>query len=49
MTTNDHRSDELPSFRYHPDPIATGSIRPSDEAVCRRCSRNRGFIYVGPV
>lgn len=38
----------LPEFRYHPDPVATGSIVPSDmECVC--CGQARGFIYVGPV
>jgi uncharacterized protein len=37
-----------PSFRYHPDPIATGSVRPSD-AACRACGRARGLIYTGPV
>lgn len=37
-----------PSFRYHPDPIATGSVKPS-EAVCKACGRARGLIYTGPV
>jgi uncharacterized protein CbrC (UPF0167 family) len=37
-----------PFFRYHPDPIATGSVEPSDTA-CRACGRARGLIYVGPV
>ncbi len=41
-------SEALPSFKYHPDPIATGSIKPSDtECVC--CHRARGYIYAGPV
>ena len=38
----------LPTFRYHPDPLATGSIEPSD-VVCACCGRARGAIYVGPV
>ena len=38
----------LPAFKYHPDPIATGSIRRSD-ARCLACGEVRGFIYVGPV
>ena len=38
----------LPRFRYHPDPIATGSIEPSSQA-CVACGRSRGFIYTGPV
>ena len=38
----------LPSFRYHPDPVATGSVVKSrTECVC--CGRARGFIYTGPV
>jgi hypothetical protein len=41
-------TEPLPSFRYHPDPVATGSIEPSD-AVCRCCGRARGYIYAGPV
>ena len=35
----------LPTFTYHPDPIATGSIKPSD-AMCVCCNQHRGFIYV---
>src|SRR5262245_60801263 len=39
---------ELPVFRYHPDPVRTGSIQPSDnECVC--CRKRRGHIYMGPV
>lgn len=38
----------LPPFRYHPDPLASGSIIASD-AECRRCRRSRGYIYTGPV
>jgi uncharacterized protein CbrC (UPF0167 family) len=38
----------LPQFRYHPDPIATGSIAASD-ATCRCCRQPRGYIYTGPV
>jgi uncharacterized protein CbrC (UPF0167 family) len=39
---------ELPSFKYHPDPISTGSIEASDtECVC--CGLVRGYIYTGPV
>jgi uncharacterized protein CbrC (UPF0167 family) len=39
---------DLPSFAYHPDPVASGSITASD-ATCQCCERARGFIYVGPV
>jgi uncharacterized protein CbrC (UPF0167 family) len=38
----------LPSFRYHPDPIASGSIIASAVA-CVCCESARGFIYTGPV
>lgn len=35
---------ELPIFRYHPDPIQTGSIKVSDN-VCIVCGRGGGYIY----
>jgi uncharacterized protein CbrC (UPF0167 family) len=38
----------LPTFRYHPDPIKTGSVRPSD-SKCAVCGLARGFTYHGPV
>ncbi len=38
----------LPTFKYHPDPVATGSIVKADEA-CVCCGRSRGYIYTGPV
>ncbi len=38
----------LPTFHYHPDPVATGSIERSDDE-CLACGRSRGFRYVGPV
>jgi len=34
----------LPVFRYHPDPLATGSIKPSN-ADCICCGQARGYIY----
>lgn len=38
----------LPTFEYHPDPVATGSVVESgNECVC--CGKARGFIYTGPV
>ncbi|HTQ29635.1 MAG TPA: CbrC family protein [Opitutaceae bacterium] len=38
----------VPTFKYHPDPIATKSIVASDvECIC--CGKKRGFIYAGPV
>ena len=38
----------LPIFKYHPDPLASGSIIASD-AKCQACNRHRGFIYIGSV
>lgn len=38
----------LPVFKYHPDPIASGSIIVSDRE-CRACNEHRGFIYSGAV
>ncbi len=35
---------ELPVFRYHPDPIASGSVVASDER-CDCCGAQRGFVY----
>jgi uncharacterized protein len=39
-------SQDLPTFRYHPDPIATGSVEPS-ETVCIVCGRARRYVYTG--
>jgi uncharacterized protein CbrC (UPF0167 family) len=39
---------DFPTFRYHPDPIATGSVVVSD-TTCVCCGQARGFIYMGPV
>ncbi|AXI90570.1 hypothetical protein SAM9427_01860 [Streptomyces sp. ETH9427] len=37
-------SDGLPSFRHHPDPVATGSISaPADRCVC--CGRGKGWLH----
>lgn len=40
--------EALPTFRYHPDPIATGSTEASG-TECVVCKRERGYIYTGPV
>lgn len=37
----------LPVFRYHPDPLRSGSVVAS-EATCLSCREARGFIYTGP-
>jgi uncharacterized protein CbrC (UPF0167 family) len=41
-------STPLPAFRYHPDPIASGSVIASD-ATCACCDQPRAFVYDGPV
>jgi uncharacterized protein len=40
--------EPLPTFKYFPDPIASGVIEPST-VVCRACNLPRGHIYTGPV
>lgn len=37
-----------PTFRYHPDPVATGSAVSTD-AACSLCGIRRGIRYAGPV
>ena len=39
---------QLPTFRYHPDPISTESIKISANK-CVVCGLSRGYIYTGPV
>ena len=38
----------LPTFRYHPDPIRSGSIVES-EKKCRCCRQARGYVYTASV
>jgi len=38
---------DFPVFRYHPDPVASGSVVASG-AQCACCGERRGFIYTGP-
>ena len=38
---------QLPRFRYHPDPLRSGSIEPST-AKCSVCGQARGYVYTGP-
>ena len=40
--------EELPTFRYHPDPVGTGSVETST-TVCESCGAARGFVYTGLV
>jgi uncharacterized protein len=37
-----------PEFRYHPDPVATGSVE-ATERMCDACGRTRRLAYLGPV
>lgn len=39
---------DLPSFRYHPDPVSTGSVVASD-GKCDVCGASRGALYRGPI
>ena len=39
---------DLPRFKYHPDPLATGSVVAS-EATCPVCETARGFVYDGSI
>ncbi|MFC4160676.1 CbrC family protein [Chitinimonas lacunae] len=41
-------SHDLPLFRYHPDPIATGAVEPSD-SICQCCGQARGYLYTGSI
>lgn len=41
-------AQDLPTFRYHPDPITTGSVKVSS-ARCLSCEQSRGYIYSGPI
>jgi uncharacterized protein CbrC (UPF0167 family) len=38
----------IPSFKYHPDPVATGSLE-AREITCVCCGEVREYVYVGPV
>jgi uncharacterized protein CbrC (UPF0167 family) len=44
----ERRNEPLPVFKYHPDPLATGSVVASG-TECECCGESRGYIYVGPV
>lgn len=35
---------EMPKFKYHPDPIASGVLQKSDK-LCECCEKNRAWIY----
>jgi hypothetical protein len=39
---------DLPTFKYHPDPVGTRNVKASDTS-CVCCGQVRGWVYVGPV
>ncbi|MEM8922390.1 MAG: CbrC family protein [Actinomycetota bacterium] len=41
-------ANELPAFRYHSDPVATGSVSETS-SPCPVCGRRRRWEYLGPV
>jgi uncharacterized protein CbrC (UPF0167 family) len=41
-------NNPFPYFRYHPDPLSSGSIQPSTDA-CLCCGLARGYLYVDSV
>src|SRR5215475_2947697 len=40
--------DRLPQFRYHPDPVSTGSVV-AEPVECVCCGERRSHVYAGPV
>lgn len=42
-------TESLPAFKYHPDPLSTGSLRADPDTPCLGCNRIRGYVYTGPV
>jgi uncharacterized protein CbrC (UPF0167 family) len=38
---------EIPTFRYHPDPFASGVVE-GDNAICDCCGERRSLFYTGP-
>ena len=44
---NRNLSIDLPIFKYHPDPVRSGSFVASKKK-CECCRKARGYIYTGP-
>lgn len=40
--------EELPYFRYHPNPVKTGAIEERD-TPCVCCDKEKGYVYVASV
>jgi uncharacterized protein CbrC (UPF0167 family) len=38
--------ESLPAFRYHPDPVKSGSFIEA-ETECKCCGKARGYVYTG--
>lgn len=38
---------ELPSFKYHPDPLKSEVIL-KEQTICPVCNQEREYVYVGP-
>ena len=41
-------AEDLPSFKYHPEPLSTGAFKASSDA-CECCGEPRGLVYTGNV
>ena len=39
---------QLHDFKYHPNPLETGSVEEADSR-CTYCGTVTGYIYIGPV
>ncbi len=39
---------DLPITKYHPNPVATGSVEANPDQPCLCCNRIRGYVYTGP-
>src|ERR1700694_2069476 len=42
-----HEQSLFPSFKYHPDPLATGMIQ-QQQTICPVCQQVRACVYAGP-
>jgi uncharacterized protein CbrC (UPF0167 family) len=40
-------ADDLPYFKYHPNPVATGAIK-AESTLCPVCGERRSHVYDGP-
>ena len=47
MTDGPAATADLPTFRYHPDPVGTGTAVRCDDP-CEICGRPAGYRYEGP-